>query len=57
MKRAILILAAFILGAVLGGYVSHFTTVVRYGMKQSRISRVYEEASSPILGAMRSQHT
>jgi hypothetical protein len=44
VKRAIIILTVFIVGALLGGLVAHFITVVRYGIKQSRMSRVYEES-------------
>src|SRR5262249_32338158 len=39
-----IILTVFIAGGLLGGLAAHFITVVRYGIKQSRMSRVYEES-------------
>jgi hypothetical protein len=51
MKRFLLTLLVFAAGIALGCVAGHFVTVVRYGIKESRISRVYEEGRVTAFGS------
>ena len=51
MKKFLLTSLVFAAGIALGAVAGHFATVIRYGIKESRMSRVYEESRVAALGS------
>jgi hypothetical protein len=50
MKKLFLLFIILVVG-ILGGFVGHFITVMRWGIREGKIARVYEESRIGAFGS------